>query len=618
MVMNNSNWSAIQQAIPIFTEQPNFYGLESTVAALPSEPYIFQPSWPSEVIPAVVVQEQFPAVLDNAWSQQSKILPSGRSSSQSSKFASPQLKSWSRQNGNEMPLLRTPKSDAMDMDRLRPSKSVESPNTLQREIELAAARTRISMLEKIFFPESFAYFKKQDRERESAVAKKEEAEDANQKEEGIQCRMSFDEVKIKETSASRKSERSDLLPVPHVPVYPRDSSMTPPSSGHPDHIAGSGIARTQGLSPPSMRPTYKTVELIRTVAPGKDPAQGAGIGLIFQQTRLTNKLIVSGLTAGGSAALSGKVGIGDVIHAIDGRPVLGRSIREVVALIKGQEGSRVVLSLQDYQSNVRRVVLLREPVPGREMAPGQAVGVGVAIQASRSTRAIIVVSVAPGSSADRSGAVSPGDIVHAVDGTAVQGFPISEVVGRIKGAAGTEVILHLESTGAIPSKVPSSPGIHNHSTGSSPDAAGFEPPIVHEDKSEGQLGVLSQQQLGSAPNFATDAAASPAAGRPSAGGIKRVVLLRRAFHPMASAASGGGVVLGGIGMSFVVSEGRHIVSMLAPNGTAQASGQVEVGDIILSVNDVPAQGKSVKELVGEIVGPENTEVVVVLQSGAQS
>ena len=87
---------------------------------------------------------------------------------------------------------------------------------------------------------------------------------------------------------------------------------------------------------------------------------------------------------------------------------------------------------------------------------------------------------------------------------------------------------------------------------------------------------------------------------------------------MASAASGGGVVLGGIGMSFVVSEGRHIVSMLAPNGTAQASGQVEVGDIILSVNDVPAQGKSVKELVGEIVGPENTEVVVVLQSGAQS
>ena len=497
------------------------------------------------------------------------------------------------------------------------------------------------MLEKVFFPESFAYLKKREENaaqerKECTKERSEKIEDEFQKEEGIQCRLSFEEAvsSPKDKLSVKQSDRSDLQLSPRLPVYPKqppDGSANSRSRSDPagrDLGAAAGALPEQ-LSPSGNKPSIKVVEMVRTVAPGRDPGQGAGVGMIFQQTKLTGKMIVSGLAPGGPAALSGRVSLGDVIHAIDGVPVAGRSISEVVAMIKGPEGSRVAIALQDYESNVRRVVLRREPAAGREAAPGEAVGVGVAIQASRSTGAIVVVGVAPGGSAARSGAVAPGDIVHAIDGAAVQGLPIPEVVARIKGPAATEIVMHLESTGADPGTAPSSPrraSQQQPAPPASPPAGGSDaqtPAAAPQPADWTEVGpgrsprpALASPDGGAAMAAGAGAAdpATPAGRLP--GGTKRVGLRRRAFAPMAAAARGGGIVLGGIGMSFVVSEGRHIVSQLAPNGSAQASGRVEVGDIILSVNDVPAHGKSVKELISEIVGPENTEVVVVLQSGS--
>jgi hypothetical protein len=672
MVVNKVPWwSVLQQAIPIVNEANGFYHLDNNLKTLVCAPYLMPQKLQREpqVIPAIVVHD-----VDNSW-MRNNLLQSGRSvSSATSKYACPLLKS--RQNSKELPSESLAnRHEFKEMDHLWPSLSTDKTQILQREIELAAARTRIAMLEKVLFPRSFFHLQKtEENERKEKTGVKESSDKLKidrdkQKEVGIQCQMSIEGTVSAQKTA--KSDHSELHWSPRLPVYPKQTAVNTPAS-----LPGNNSPGTIGAdnSPPPMyqspvKPTFKAVELIRAIPLGKDPAHGAGIGIIFQQTKLANKMIVSGLVPGGNAALSGRVNLGDVIHAIDGVPVAGRAIADVVAMIKGVEGSRVTVALQDYESNMRRVVLRREPASDRGSAPGEAVGVGVAIKASRPGSAgnIVVVGVMPGGSAARSGAVALGDIVHAIDGTPVQGQPIPEVVRRIKGRAGTDVVMHLESTSL------QSPGLDAVSAHSSPSGVPRGPPpgsntspiggfgstllaitpaaqqhqgesagspkrpltqnlsqtIVAQNLSRpsrpletrvticglpGQVGPDSETATASdSPTRMVEAA--PAGLGP--GGTKRVVLRRRALAPIA-AGSGGPVALGGIGMSFVVSEGQHVVSQLAPNGSAQASGLVKVRDIILSVNDVPAYGKSIKELISEIVGLVDTEVVVLLQSDSGS
>ncbi len=632
LVINNHAWPSIQQGVPISTDpaQSNFFSLDGNVTALPCDNFMFAPStWAAEspnghVIPAVLVQEQHiphasivnsPHFVDDTMFQ-----AVGRSPGQGAKFASPKLKS--RNQSSESAALRTPKTGMNSNDRLIDSRHPERSDSLQREIELAAARTRIAMLENVFFPESFTYLKKrqqqitEEKSNENLKGTSADVNDAHQKEEGIQCRMSYDDAMAKERALPhpKHQERTDLLPSPSLPIYPKqmEGARTPVQTSdggvQATKTASPNENSPQICSPPAhIRPIFKTVELIRTTTPGRDPSQGAGVGMIFQQTKLTNKMIVSGLTPGGSASLCGKINVGDVIHAINNMSVAGKSISDVVSMIKGPEGSKITIDLQDYESNIRKVALRREPVQGRDVVSGQIAGVGVAIQASKSTKVIVIVSITPNSSAARSGSVFVGDIIHAIDAEPVQGLPIPDVVSRIKGPIGTEIVLHLESTGVDPNSISSSP---RKLSLFPPD----QPPAAHDGGGVEEQRILSPEF---APEIQVRSPDSKAQALPFAD-TKRVVMRRKAFAQNASGAGGNGIVLGGIGMSFVISEGRHIVSQLAPQGAAQASGLINIGDIIVAINDAPAYGKSIKDLIAEIVGPENTEVSILLQTGTES
>uniref|UniRef100_A0A7S0MLP8 Inturned planar cell polarity effector homolog n=1 Tax=Cryptomonas curvata TaxID=233186 RepID=A0A7S0MLP8_9CRYP len=640
LVINSNAWPTIQQAVPISTDptQSNFFSLEGNVTSLPFDNFMFaQSSWPSEnpnghVIPAVIVHEQHiprasvvnpPHFVDDAMFQ-----AVGRSPGHgTANFASPKLKS--RNQYGESAALRTPKAGMNSNDRFNPAKLPERSDLLQREIELAAARTRIAMLENVFFPESFAYLKKHQqqitKEKSDENMKETTAgmNDAQQKEEGIQCRMSYDDKMAKDRAIplSKHQERDDLLLSPSLPVYPKQMEAAKVCLS-PTHNSDGGVQFTKTAdpnenspkicSPPAnIRPIFKTIELIRTTTPGRDPSQGAGVGMIFQQTKLTNRMIVSGLTPGGSASLCGKINVGDVIHAINRIPVAGKSILDVVSMIKGPEGSKIIIDLQDYESNIRKVALRREPVQGRDVVSGQDAGVGVAIQASKSTKVIVIVSITSNSSAARSGAVFLGDIIHAIDAMPVQGLPIPDVVGRIKGPIGTEIVLHLESTGVDPSSLSSSPRKMSLFAPANPE----QPPAAHDGSVVDDQRISPDAQVKS-PDVQVKSPDSKTQASPV--DTKRVVMRRKAFAQTAAGAGGNGIVLGGIGMSFVISEGRHIVSQLAPQGAAQASGLINIGDIILAINDAPAYGKSIKDLIAEIVGPENTEVSILLQIVAES
>jgi C-terminal processing protease CtpA/Prc len=631
LVVNSNAWPTIQQAVPIETDltqsietdltQSNFFNLEGNVTSLPCNNFMFALSpWPSEshVIPAVLVQEQHvphaSTVYTSHFVDGTMFQAVCRSPGQGTgKFASPKLKS--RNQYGESASLRTPKAEMSSNDRLKPVRSPDRSDTLEREIELAAARTRIAMLENIFCPKSFAYLKKHDQQitQEKSEGKmKEVAEDVNdahQKEEGIQCRMSHDDATVQDRaiSISKRQERNDLLQPPSLPIYPKqiEAAKACISPGQNFDGASPSENNTQIASPPAhIRPIFKTIELFRTATPGRHSSQGAGVGMIFQQTKLTNRMVVSGLTPGGSASLCRKINVGDVIHAINRVPVAGKSISDVVFMIKGPEGSKITIDLQDYESNVRKVTLQREPVQGRDVGNGQSAGVGVAIQASKSTKVIVVVSITPNSSAARSGSVFVGDIIHAIDAVPVQGLPIPDVVGRIKGPIGTELVLHLESTGVDPSGISSSPRKVSLRL--------FSPANLEQPLSAYDGGGVADQHMSpvQAKSPGSTAQAFPVPN------TKRVAMKRKAFAQTAGASNC--VVMGGIGMSFVISDERHIVSQLAPQGAAQSSGLINIGDIILAVNDAPTYGKSIKDLITEIVGPENTEISLMLQVGPES
>jgi carboxyl-terminal processing protease len=75
----------------------------------------------------------------------------------------------------------------------------------------------------------------------------------------------------------------------------------------------------------------------------------------------------------------------------------------------------------------------------RQTLAGRYVGVGVSVHRSGGPEGRETVSVAevqPGSPADEAG-IRPGDRLHAVDGRAVAGRPVTEVVAQLRGAPGS-------------------------------------------------------------------------------------------------------------------------------------------------------------------------------------
>ena len=227
---------------------------------------------------------------------------------------------------------------------------------------------------------------------------------------------------------------------------------------------------------------------------------------------------------------------------------------------------------------IRRAVLVRAPNQGKQVNPGEDVGVGISFQAARSTNHIVVVSIAPGSSAEASGQVFVGDIIHRINNNSVQGKRIPALVSMIKGPPGTSVVLELQSSDGLPPTV---------TAGSLYSSYAAPPP----------------------PSY--NAPAAPV----EVPGARVVALVRQPIGPNAATAGPDDIV--GVGLGFVVTEGAHVVSALAPGGSAEQSGQIHIGDAILSVDGVPSAGKDVDTLVGLIKGRRGTPVrLTILPGGA--
>ncbi len=74
----------------------------------------------------------------------------------------------------------------------------------------------------------------------------------------------------------------------------------------------------------------------------------------------------------------------------------------------------------------------------RSLERGEFAGIGAELQVK--DRQVVIIAPMDGSPAQKAG-IRPGDVIRQVDGRSVEGMPIQEVVGRIKGPAGTHVSL---------------------------------------------------------------------------------------------------------------------------------------------------------------------------------
>lgn len=78
-----------------------------------------------------------------------------------------------------------------------------------------------------------------------------------------------------------------------------------------------------------------------------------------------------------------------------------------------------------------------------QMSLGRKTGIGIEFQANTAEGVLYITKVYPGSPAERSGGLRPGDLVVAIDGYALQRRDLSEILTLLRGQQGTPIGLSL-------------------------------------------------------------------------------------------------------------------------------------------------------------------------------
>ena len=78
-----------------------------------------------------------------------------------------------------------------------------------------------------------------------------------------------------------------------------------------------------------------------------------------------------------------------------------------------------------------------------QMTQGRKTGIGIEFQASTAEGVLYITKVYPGSPAERSGGLRPGDLIVAIDGYGLQRRDLSEILTLLRGDAGTPIGLSL-------------------------------------------------------------------------------------------------------------------------------------------------------------------------------
>ena len=326
----------------------------------------------------------------------------------------------------------------------------------------------------------------------------------------------------------------------------------------------------------------------------------------------------------------------------------------------------------------RTVVLSRGWAPHTSSADRTGTcGVGISFQAIRTSGHMLVTGLVAGGSADASGEVTAGDVIHLVNNVLVAHKRIPDVVAMIKGSAGTPVVLELQAThyanhdlaGAVTGTLYASNAGQPGASGSRrSSASSIRPPSARASgqspypnyslygSSQGQDPVpMAPASSSSAPMPPSDIAAThqtaqgsvprgmeqpPRAGSrgpaeaempsswdhmPRRGEVARMdvepeqaskfrnVSLVRAPAPDQPPAQVDPNSVG-VGVGFQLrGNGNFIITGLVPGSTAAESGQLALNDRIHGVDGMSLEGLSVEKVVKLIRGPQRSTVTLTIE-----
>ena len=159
-----------------------------------------------------------------------------------------------------------------------------------------------------------------------------------------------------------RAKAEEPAPVALSPVRaqapPPEQPQAPPAP--PSRAAVGRAAATLDPQPqPQPQPSQPPVQ---QAAP-----QMCGVGVVLVQVG-GGAVCVKSVNKGGAAFQSGQILRGDVLHAIDGRKVLGWDVESVKPLILGVEGEPIRMAFQRIGNQVHgkrmfEVTLIRKPTP---------------------------------------------------------------------------------------------------------------------------------------------------------------------------------------------------------------------------------------------------------------
>jgi C-terminal processing protease CtpA/Prc len=262
-----------------------------------------------------------------------------------------------------------------------------------------------------------------------------------------------------------------------------------------------------------------------------------GVGIQFEKAN-PGPFKIKSLTEGGSAALSGKIKAGDLLHGVNDNSVYELDPMQTTQLILGPPGSEIILWIAPAadSSKPQRVVLNRA-------GTNTQAGIGISFE-KPGKGPYTIKTLAPGGPAQASGQIKEGELLHGVGDKPVYELNPAETTALIVGAAGSEVTLWISD-------------------------ADYKPPAA---------GV---------PADAPSAAATD------------VVFTRNAY--------------GGLGINFAKADAKatmYTVAQMAPCGPAARSGNLKLGDGIVTVDGAEISSLLPAEVTKKIVGQPYTQVTL--------
>ncbi|MFT6399503.1 MAG: C-terminal processing protease CtpA/Prc [Bradymonadia bacterium] len=195
-------------------------------------------------------------------------------------------------------------------------------------------------------------------------------------------------------------------------------------------------------------PVEEMPSLAEVNAADRDIEFGA-VGMMVKRT--DGEIRIDEIMAGMPAEYAGLTA-GMRVLEVDGIETTDMTLEDFVSLVRGEEGSEVTLTVAEDTADAYTVTLSRETLQVTEnrcdrvrRTRNQTEFGGIGVRLGGGCSGVHIESIQDGMPAQASGLLA-GDVILAVDGMALAGSNMVDVVGAIRGDAGT--LVQMEVRGA--------------------------------------------------------------------------------------------------------------------------------------------------------------------------